>query len=62
MALGGFEYFGDQEELVTVFSAPNYCGTRNNQAAVMVIDADGKVDFHVFDPSKYPTSICLQAI
>jgi hypothetical protein len=43
---------GDTKELVTVFSAPNYCGTRNNNAAVMLIEEDGSVDFHIFEPSK----------
>mmetsp|Transcript_15847 Transcript_15847/g.40249 ORF Transcript_15847/g.40249 Transcript_15847/m.40249 type:complete len:468 (+) Transcript_15847:420-1823(+) len=51
VALAGYEYFGEEQELVTVFSAPNYCGTRNNNAAVMLIEADGSVDFHVFEPS-----------
>lgn len=51
VACGGYEYMGDTKELVTVFSAPNYCGTRNNNAAVMLIEEDGSVDFHIFEPS-----------
>ena len=33
----GYEFFGDRE-LVTVFSAPNYCGELDNAGAMMVID------------------------
>jgi serine/threonine-protein phosphatase PP1 catalytic subunit len=33
----GFEFFA-QQQLVTLFSAPNYCGTLNNTAAIMAVD------------------------
>ena len=33
----GYEFFGDRQ-LVTVFSAPNYCGEFDNAGAMMVID------------------------
>ena len=36
----GYEFFGDNRELVTIFTAPNYCGEFDNDAAVMSISAD----------------------
>ena len=33
----GYEFFG-QRRLVTVFSAPNYCGEFDNSGAMMSID------------------------
>ena len=33
----GYEFFGDRQ-LVTIFSAPNYCGEFDNAGAMMVID------------------------
>ncbi|VDM99204.1 unnamed protein product, partial [Thelazia callipaeda] len=35
----GYEFFGDRQ-LVTIFSAPNYCGQFNNAACVMKISKD----------------------
>jgi serine/threonine-protein phosphatase PP1 catalytic subunit len=34
---GGYEFFADRR-LVTVFSAPNYCGTLDNAGALMSVD------------------------
>ena len=33
----GYEFFGDKD-LVTIFSAPNYCGDYENAAAIMSVD------------------------
>lgn len=33
----GYEFFGNRT-LVTIFSAPNYCGEFNNAAAIMVVN------------------------
>lgn len=33
----GYEYFADKS-LITIFSAPNYCGEFDNKAAILVVD------------------------
>jgi serine/threonine-protein phosphatase PP1 catalytic subunit len=33
----GYEFFSERN-LVTIFSAPNYCGEFDNDAAIMEID------------------------
>ena len=43
----GYEFFGDKE-LVTVFSAPNYCGQFDNSAAIMCVDEDLMCSFKIF--------------
>ncbi|CAD6207774.1 unnamed protein product [Miscanthus lutarioriparius] len=45
----GYEFFADRQ-LVTVFSAPNYCGEFDNAGAVMSIDADLVCSFTVIKP------------
>lgn len=35
--MDGYEFFGDRQ-LVTIFSAPSYCGQFDNAAAVMSVD------------------------
>ena len=46
MVQGGYEFFGNRK-LVTVFSAPNYCGEFDNSGAVMDIAEDLLVSFRV---------------
>lgn len=43
----GYEFFGARQ-LVTVFSAPNYCGSFNNAGAVMTVDEDVLCGFTVY--------------
>ena len=43
----GYCFFA-QRKLVTLFSAPNYCGEFDNAGAMMVIDADLKCSFELF--------------
>jgi len=43
----GYEFFGARQ-LVTVFSAPNYCGNFNNAGAVMSVDEDMLCGFTVY--------------
>ena len=45
----GYEFFGDRT-LVTVFSAPNYCGEFDNCGAMMSVDADLMCSFQVLKP------------
>ena len=42
----GYEFFADRH-LVTIFSAPNYCGEFNNAGAMMSIDKDLVCSFQV---------------
>ena len=46
----GYEFFGDRE-LVTVFSAPNYCGEFDNSAAIMSVDESLVCSFKIFKSS-----------
>ena len=45
----GYEFFGDQQ-LVTVFSAPNYMNEFDNCGAVMYVDGDLLCSFQVLKP------------
>lgn len=45
----GYEFFA-KKQLVTIFSAPNYCGEFNNSGAMMKIDKDLMCSFQVLRP------------
>mmetsp|Transcript_53233 Transcript_53233/g.105773 ORF Transcript_53233/g.105773 Transcript_53233/m.105773 type:complete len:335 (+) Transcript_53233:185-1189(+) len=45
----GYEFFADRS-LVTIFSAPNYCGEFDNAAAVLTIDENLVCSFQVLKP------------
>eukprot|EP01048_Picozoa_sp_COSAG05_P018280 COSAG05_NODE_2647_length_2806_cov_3.529368_2_plen_102_part_00 len=45
----GYEFFA-QRQLVTVFSAPNYCGEFDNAGAIMAVDQNLCCSFHVLQP------------
>ena len=47
----GYKFFSDNK-LVTVFSAPNYCGEVGNNGAVMKIDSNMECSFIVLKPVK----------
>jgi serine/threonine-protein phosphatase PP1 catalytic subunit len=47
----GYEFFGGRE-LVTIFSAPNYCGEFDNAAAIMSVDESLMCSFHIIKPAK----------
>lgn len=51
MVEDGYEFF-DEKRLVTVFSAPNYCGEFDNSAAIMRVDGELMCSFTVFKSSK----------
>ncbi|KAJ7276849.1 serine/threonine protein phosphatase PP1 [Mycena rebaudengoi] len=46
----GFEFFA-RRRLVTLFSAPNYCGEFDNAAAMMSVDEDLLCSFQILRPS-----------
>ena len=45
----GYEFFNDRS-LVTVFSAPNYCGEFDNWGAVMTVSEGLLCSFELLDP------------
>uniref|UniRef100_A0AC34GS04 Serine/threonine-protein phosphatase n=1 Tax=Panagrolaimus sp. ES5 TaxID=591445 RepID=A0AC34GS04_9BILA len=45
----GYEFFGNRK-LVTIFSAPNYCGDYNNSGAIMTVDITLEASFHIIKP------------
>nr|CAM84505.1 serine/threonine phosphatase [Trichostrongylus vitrinus] len=46
----GYEFFGGRK-LVTIFSAPHYCGQFDNAAAMMTVDENLQCSFEIFRPS-----------
>uniref|UniRef100_A0A7R9U6P5 Serine/threonine-protein phosphatase n=1 Tax=Pinguiococcus pyrenoidosus TaxID=172671 RepID=A0A7R9U6P5_9STRA len=49
----GYE-FQCHRELVTIFSAPNYCGEFNNAGGMLVVDKDLMCSFRVLRPAEPP--------
>ncbi|XP_060656266.1 serine/threonine-protein phosphatase alpha-3 isoform-like [Drosophila nasuta] len=47
----GYEFFA-RRQLVTVFSAPNYCGMFDNSGAIMVVNSDLLVSFVILRPTQ----------
>ena len=45
----GYEFFGNRQ-LVTVFSAPNYCGEFDNSGAMMTVDENLVCSFQLLKP------------
>ncbi|ORX55840.1 Metallo-dependent phosphatase [Piromyces finnis] len=50
----GFEFFGNRS-LVTIFSAPNYCGEFDNNGAIMSVDKDLLCSFEII-----PSTITME--
>lgn len=48
MAHEGYQYWFPNKNLVTVWSAPNYCYRCGNAAAIMEVDENLDHDFKVF--------------
>ena len=48
----GYELMFDRK-VVTVFSAPNYCGEFDNAGAMMILDENLKISFKVLRPSSH---------
>lgn len=51
----GFEFFGNRK-LVTIFSAPNYCGEFDNAAAIMTVDPQLMCSFQILKPNENSSS------
>ncbi|KAK3600901.1 hypothetical protein CHS0354_019254 [Potamilus streckersoni] len=47
----GYQFF-QKRKLVTVFSAPNYCGEFDNAAAILIVSEDLTCTFHILPPKK----------
>ncbi|XP_032583029.1 serine/threonine-protein phosphatase alpha-2 isoform [Drosophila sechellia] len=47
----GYEFFA-KRQLITIFSAPNYCGEFDNAGAMMSVDETLMCSFYVLKPSK----------
>jgi len=47
----GYEFFADRQ-LVTIFSAPNYCGEFDNAGAVMSVDESLMCSFRILKPTE----------
>lgn len=46
----GYEFFASRQ-LVTIFSAPNYCGEFDNAGAMMSVDATLMCSFQILKPA-----------
>ena len=60
----GYEFFA-KRQLVTLFSAPNYCGEFDNAGAMMSVDETLMCSFQILKPAekktgKYPTGQNMQ--
>jgi serine/threonine-protein phosphatase PP1 catalytic subunit len=51
----GYEFFAGRQ-LVTIFSAPNYCGEFDNAASILTIDNNLVCSFQVLKPTLAPTN------
>ncbi|XP_035547903.1 serine/threonine-protein phosphatase PP1 isozyme 4-like isoform X2 [Juglans regia] len=47
----GYEFFADRK-LVTIFSAPNYCGEFDNAGAMMSVDENLTCSFQILKPAE----------
>ena len=52
----GYEFFA-KRQLVTIFSAPNYCGEFDNSGAMMTVDETLMCSFRILKPVKQGTTI-----
>ncbi|KAI6208965.1 Serine/threonine-protein phosphatase [Aphelenchoides besseyi] len=52
----GYEFFANRK-LVTIFSAPHYCGQFDNAAAMMMVDETLTCSFAIFRPTAKPVRL-----
>ncbi|CAB3404739.1 unnamed protein product [Caenorhabditis bovis] len=55
VTMDGYEFFADRQ-LVTIFSAPSYCGQFDNAAAVMIVDDKMQCSFMIMRPDLKKTT------
>ena len=48
----GYEFFGGARDMLTIFSAPDYCSQFDNKAAVLIVDKALKCSFKLLMPLK----------
>ena len=58
MVEDGYEFFA-RRQLVTLFSAPNYCGDYDNAGGMMTIDEELLCSFQVCKNISYPVLLYL---
>ncbi|THG00473.1 hypothetical protein TEA_002899 [Camellia sinensis var. sinensis] len=54
----GYEFFADRQ-LVTIFSAPNYCGEFDNAGAMMSVDENLMCSFQILKPADKKTKLMM---
>lgn len=54
----GYEFFADRQ-LVTIFSAPNYCGEFDNAGAMMSVDETLMCSFQILKPAEKKTKFMM---
>lgn len=52
----GYE-FQSERQLVTIFSAPNYCGEFDNAGAMMIVTKDLVCSFKIIRPASHKSRI-----
>ncbi len=52
----GYEFFA-KRQLVTIFSAPNYCGEYDNAGAMMSVDETLMCSFQILTPEEKKTGM-----
>ena len=57
----GYEFFA-KRQLVTIFSAPNYCGEFENAGAMMSVDETLMCSFQILKPAEKKQKIMYSAM
>ncbi|XP_073981412.1 serine/threonine-protein phosphatase alpha-2 isoform-like [Rhodnius prolixus] len=55
----GYEFFA-KRQLVTIFSAPNYCGEFDNAGALMTVDETLMCSFQILKPTNYKKNFLVK--
>jgi serine/threonine-protein phosphatase PP1 catalytic subunit len=55
----GYE-FQSERQLVSIFSAPNYCGEFDNAGAIMAVNSDLVCSFRIVRPMSHKTKLNLR--